>query len=571
MSKDFLGEAWLPPLSTFGRRSKDLVLPLKPACYHEDADNGPSRPADKITTDNAQELAKKDPNKKVTGDIYLSVAWKYPAYEVDEENAGESAHDRALAQERLHTGKLTIKIEQAKNLRRSDALKGRDCDPVVHVWLRNDVLMRWRKKPMVRTKPVSNNRNPKWNFVKEDIPLLAGEFEAKLPHVEESLFATVMQTFQTKRQVDRKQAIRDMHANKRFGNEGLRVAFSDHAKVSGAPAHPGENHGVDVFFGDCIFEFKKKLQQACANECVYWAKKAGEADARAVAYSDISISSKTLVMVFVPSAKVQKLFQQGLHESQEYQIAYEQAKADPSSWQPLDPARSFSQYPQFGFGRPQAQQLRVVESNATYRLYNLRYKEFARDMNKKGYEDTDTQTEAFGWAKYVHMHDSDGKGPTIEWRPCIASAAPSGTQHERPAYHLSADSAENLNFSIRWCFPVTKSNVAVGVPSASPAAAGDVKEIRDKQYVLLKPRCPQFDKSVHPLHVDLLDQAKNLRVGGKSDFEIAQMLDRLLQEQWEQTRHEQEDETRPPPITVDVVKAYFMSNELEAVIGKPVQ
>lgn len=107
------------------------------------------------------------------------------------------------------------------------------------------------------------------------------------------------------------------------------------------------------------------------------------------------------------------------------------------------------------------------------------------------------------------------------------------------------------------------------MPSASaPAlAAQDAKEIREKQYVLLKPRCPQFDNSVNPAHVELLQQARILRSSGKSDFDIAQMLDKLFTEQWDTEGHAQDE--RRPPITVDVVKSYLTRGEMEAVLAKP--
>jgi hypothetical protein len=555
LSKDFLGEVWLPPLSTFGRRSKDLVLPLKPADMSEEAENGPSREADKITTDNAKELAKKDPNKKISGELYVSVSWKYPAYEATPEELakeGESLHDRALVQEKLHTGKLTIKIDRAKALRRADAKKGRDCDPIVQVWVRNDTLMRWREKPIARTKAVTNDRNPKWGFVKEDIPLLTGEYESKLSHLDEGFFQEVKNVFMTKRQKEKKQQGRDIEAVRRFGTDGLLVKFADNSKKTDARAArgAGENHGVDVFFGDSIFQFKKKLQQACESEAAYWKREKGESDANATAYSDVTITSKTLVMVFVPSAKVQRLFAQGMHEGKEYKEAYDQALIDPSSWQPLDTARSFSQYPQFGFGRGQAQQLRVVEATESYKLNNLRYKEFDRDMNKKGYEDTDTTTEAFGWARYAHKFDSRGSASTTEWRPCIASAPPKGKN--------ATDS-----YGVRWVFPISSSEPAI---ASAAVAKEEVRETHEKQFVLLKSRCPQFDNSVHHSHVELLEQARILRTSGKNDFDIAQMLDKLHLEQWTAEKHQ--DEKRVP-ITVDVVKAYLQRSEMEASLAKP--
>ncbi|CAE8604779.1 unnamed protein product [Polarella glacialis] len=74
MGKDFLGEAWLPPLSSFGPRAKDIVLPLKSADFSEDADNGSSRP------DPEKEVGgdKNDPNMKISGNVFATVSWKYP-------------------------------------------------------------------------------------------------------------------------------------------------------------------------------------------------------------------------------------------------------------------------------------------------------------------------------------------------------------------------------------------------------------------------------------------------------------------------------------------------------------
>ncbi|CAE7468174.1 unnamed protein product [Symbiodinium pilosum] len=77
MGMDFLGEAWLPPLSEFGARPKDIVLPLQTANYSPDAENGPSRhdPKKDLKDDGT------NPNKKVTGDIFLTVSWNYPTIE----------------------------------------------------------------------------------------------------------------------------------------------------------------------------------------------------------------------------------------------------------------------------------------------------------------------------------------------------------------------------------------------------------------------------------------------------------------------------------------------------------
>jgi len=306
----------------------------------------------------------------------------------------------------------------------------------------------------------------------------------------------------------------------------------------------GDHNQVEVFMGDSIREFKSKLTQACADECAHWKKNKGDASKEAQAYADVVIGHSHVVTVFVPSAKVTRLHAQDMHKSEEYKIAYEQAKLDPSCWQPLDPARTFAQYPQFGFGRGRAQMLRVVEATEAYKLNNLRYKEFDQDMNKRAYMDIDDGMECFGWAKYAHAIDADASGePTVEWRPCLASKKTEGQ---------GATSC----YTVKWCFPPAKTG-GRQLPGA------DKREPHPKQWVLLKPRCPLFDDSVHPAHEEFLEQATILRSSGKSDFEVAQTLGKLLDDKFAKDKSGVETE-RPPPITVDVVKAYIQRNEMEA-------
>merc|ERR1719401_1600323 len=119
---------------------------------------------------------------------------------------------------------------------------------------------------------------------------------------------------------------------------------------------------------------------ACSKEAGHWQAKVGENSEIAERYANIEVGYKHLVMVFVPSGKVQRLYAQRLHEGQEYNRAYQEAWNDPSSWQPLDPARSFAQYPQFGFGRKQPIALRIVEATDAYKVQNLRYKVFEQEQ-----------------------------------------------------------------------------------------------------------------------------------------------------------------------------------------------
>eukprot|EP00928_Gymnodinium_smaydae_P067959 TRINITY_DN5099_c0_g1_i1.p1 TRINITY_DN5099_c0_g1~~TRINITY_DN5099_c0_g1_i1.p1 ORF type:complete len:3333 (+),score=742.01 TRINITY_DN5099_c0_g1_i1:194-10192(+) len=585
--KDFLGEVWLPPLSQLGPRMRDMVLPLRPADFSEEADRGPSRPDDKKKCDPAC----------IVGDLFISVAWKFPAYEVNHEDtaheeAGESMHERALVQERLHTGKLTLKIVKARYLRRADAKKGRNSDPQVSVWVRNDFLDRWRQKWTMRTKIVANTCNPEWNYEKE-VELQTGEFESRMPQTDDGFFADIKKMMRRQHLQQRIQDRQDVAALQRsnngftsagklelkfVGDAGAAAAASSSsssAQAGGASSSrdgrptPGANHQVVVYLGDSIREFKGKLTEACSKEAQFWSRLEGETSELAQRYRDINIGYRHLVMVFVPSAKVQRLNAQKMHDGEEYARAYAAAVNDPSSWQPLDVARCFSQYPQFGFGRKQAwsHMLRIAEATENYKLNNLRYKEYAREMNIKGYEDRDTKEEAFGWAQYVHAGDRDADTPTVEWRPCLVSNPQRPSTGQPTMASVPANVTAN-SYTVKWCFPPAES----APPSTS--LSQNNRELRERRVVLLKPRAPQFDDAVHPMHVELLEQARMLRKAGKSDFDIELLLKRPLEEAWEAAQEasyaagERVEIPRPPNLTVDVIRAYLQRNELDAVVTK---
>eukprot|EP00928_Gymnodinium_smaydae_P067961 TRINITY_DN5099_c0_g2_i2.p1 TRINITY_DN5099_c0_g2~~TRINITY_DN5099_c0_g2_i2.p1 ORF type:complete len:3332 (+),score=752.58 TRINITY_DN5099_c0_g2_i2:2916-12911(+) len=575
--KDFLGEAWLPPLSTFNERPRDVILPLQAADFSEDAENGPSH---------GDEAAKQvrgamDENKKIKGDLHCTISWKFPAYEVPEgEGGGESMHERALVQEKLHTGKLTIKINRATNLRRADAKLGKNADPQVTVWVRNDFAGKWRNRFLLRTKYVSNTLNPKFNYEKSDILLQTGEYEDRFPPAEDGFFSDVKKAFRTQRTANKLQDQRDILAvKKRFGDEGLKIKFYGEGveRPAAANLQLGDRHMQQVYLSDSIREFKAKLTHACAEEAQEWIKK-GERVDEAEQYKDINIGYKHLVMVFVPSAKVQRLYSQNLQNSEEYRRAHEQALNDPSCWQPLSPARTFQQYPWYGFGRSQAwaHSIRVVEATESYKVTNLRYKEFDRDLNVKGYEDRDTKDEAYGWAKYVHAKDlqaAEGQLST-EWRPCFASTS-SSSEAGPKANAAAADSFAARNYQVKWLFPPEGlRRQADGKPEP---------ELREKSMVLLKPRMPQFDNFVHPMHEAILDEARVLRRAGKSDFDIETILKKQLEEEYRaavearaqadaraaaEGRPASPEIPKPPPITVDIIRAYLLRAELDATLTK---
>merc|ERR1719317_452186 len=343
---------------------------------------------------------------------------------------------------------------------------------------------------------------------------------------------------------------------KRFGKDGLKVKFTD---ASGA--HPnaysqagqgsslGDNHRVEVLIGDNIREFKAKLTLACFREDQFW--KGRNNDDHAARYADIRIGFRHLVMVFVPSVKVQKLYAQKLHEGEEYKRAYKQAMEDPSNWQPLDPSRSFAQYTQFSFGRSQQPTLlRVVEQSEAYKAQNLRYKLYDEEMNKRIWQDTNERAKCAGWARYQHEADQ-----SIEWRPAFISRA-------------SEDGSKQ--FEAKWVFEPSKLVVdkKTNKPNAPLVEEEQSRQMKERIDVLLGPRIPKFEDEVHEEHEDLLAQAKMLRSSGKSDWDIEAILNKLLTDRWEEKKRSAPalaERPPPPPITVDVIRLYLQRKEAQEV------
>jgi hypothetical protein len=611
VSRDFLGEAWLPALSGLTSRPKDIVLPLYKADYSEDAEpHGPSR------EDPQKEIGDetKNINNKVTGELYVSVAWKFPVYDETKHNSSldldwfawinelpetdalmkyipeieknftdlhavveaistdggtnniakfcepckikdkkhkqifdnffksysEDVLDRAKVEEKKHTGSLEIQIHRARNLRAADAKKvGKKVDPLVKVWVRNDVNGHWRKRPFFQTKTVRSNQNPEFNF-KDSRELLTGSYEERMAPPEEGWVANAKawtRSAKTKRHLEEDRATAAI-ARYRFGADGLQMYFVDSNERNDKnqrEGNEGGNHNVEVFIGDSIHEFKSKLAMACYTEADHWRQRAGEGSPQFTKFSDIEIGAQHLVMVFVPSPKIQRLFAQQKTDTPEYKRAYTQAKADPSSWQPLDPSRSFLQYPQFGFGRKQQQMLRVVEATEAYKTQNLRYKKFDEDLSARSYMDFDDPQKCYGWAKYVHKEDKN----SVEWRAAFIGKS-------------KADS--NEKYEARWIFQPYQKTEQVEVISEKTST------------VLLGQRAPKFDNEVREEHRELLEQAKLLRATGKSDWEIEVVLNKLLDDKYaekERLDGNKIEESAKVRITVDIIRSYLQRQEEE--------
>jgi len=424
----------------------------------------------------------------------------------------------------------------------------------VQGWKRNDVTGEWRERYLFKTSTAKNTRNPVWKGKGgrgEVFPLeiLSGAFEARGEEEDEGIIETMKEAMKSSKTKRREREEEEVAALDRFGDSGLKVKFGaeagivkpDDTKSSDGRSNAGDskagddglvlgaNHGVEVYLGDSIREFKAKVMQACDKEQKFWQKKGVSFDDKAKKYADVTVAYKHLVMIFVPTPKVQQLYAQGLYKGSEYKHAYNIALSDPSSWQPMEPTRTFNQYPQYHFDVKTPQQLRIVEATESYKLLNLRYKEFENDRGKKRFEDTDTETDAYGFAKYKHLADS-----SVEWRPSIVT-----------------NDEKKQGYNVDWCFKPFRGDAKPGEPAERPLPAGDV---------MLAPRVPLMEDNFDPAQLEFLEQAKTFRSMGKSDWDIEAQLNKQMNEKWmhsKKSSKQGESAPKPPKITVDIIRTYI--------------
>jgi hypothetical protein len=531
-SKDLLGEAWLPALSTIPVHARDYVLPLVMPDFSSEGENGPSRHHRTKESYDA-----KTTKYKAEGEIYIRLGWEFPAYEMGadgksvilksekgEQKKAEPMTDQVLIQQKLNTGRLTIKVDHARHLRRSDARRGRDCDPKVQVFLRNDAMDHWRKKPVYSTTTVKNNRNPSWKDKHEEkIEVVQGDFEQKYPPRGETLFEAAKYAMKTKRTKRREEDERR-----------LNVVKNTMPTVNINFGRGGGDHGVEVYLNDSIREFKSKLLEACKKQA-----KSMQGPDKSL-YEEVKIGPKHLVTVYVPPLQVQRMSLAGRqHGNTELEHQKRIAIEDPKNWQPLDPSRTFEMYKtRYQFGDRKSVQIRIMEASDKLKMQNLMYKEFLKQQNKKLSIDMNEDETCFGWAKYKHESDD-----SFEWRRALISNAKDGSKDAKTA-------ADASKYNVAW--------LAKTLPSSQAKP-----EPLDRQSVMLQPRLPKMDHYVHPAHEQILVQARQLRAMGKSDYEIEVMLNKILEDKNKPGSGADKTKaatTKPPRITVDIIKNYLAHN-----------
>jgi hypothetical protein len=242
-------------------------------------------------------------------------------------------------------------------------------------------------------------------------------------------------------------------------------------------------------------------------------------------------------MVFVPSARLRDLQQQHINFGTEYKRLERMEHMDPSSWQPLDPIRTFASYAkEYGFGSD-VQQLQIVEASPAYAVKNVRYRRFEEErrtaMQRQRLEDLNTEAECFGYAKFLHKNDGD----STEWRPVVVERA------EEPSGRGRG----------------TLLGTFIYTPLAG--AAGEEEELRpfSRNDVQLAPARPLVLTSSLLEHKELLAKAKDLRQSGLDEQAIKNQLNEELRERWlKKTEMEEKGDKqrtpRPPEITLDDVQ-----------------
>jgi len=326
----------------------------------------------------------------------------------------------------------------------------------------------------------------------------------------------------------------------------LRIHFGE--STDDAPVRSqesGHRHRVEVFLGDSIHNFRNKLERACEVEASKESDASLKKSYEAVA---ANMTSNHAVMVFVPSPKLRELHQQQREKSYEYRRLYKVEEQDPSSWQPLDPVRTFSHYAaMYGFGHPQmSQRLKVVEGNEDYKLKNTRYRIFMQDHARweSHVEETNTDLECFGYAQYMHHEDGGSK----EWRQAII---------ERPD-HVADSGQRRYNASFLHC-PLPPTNLGDDEVSAAEAMESARAEL-DEAQLLLAPANPKILGSARLEHQEFLAKARHLHDDGMAEKDIVVALNDELKERWQKTKEVEEHEGQshsPPPQLITLSDVQF--------------
>eukprot|EP00928_Gymnodinium_smaydae_P014043 TRINITY_DN15093_c0_g5_i1.p1 TRINITY_DN15093_c0_g5~~TRINITY_DN15093_c0_g5_i1.p1 ORF type:complete len:3429 (-),score=728.45 TRINITY_DN15093_c0_g5_i1:188-10474(-) len=496
---DFLGEVWLPSIGTLRDQPKRFVLDVR----------GPGHSDDGTRPDAQKHRAA----GKCVGQLHVEASWTFPKKKVTiSENA--SVEERVEGERANHTGELYIKIIKATGLRCADIRRSKGSDPYCIGYVRNEAYgdqeKGWRTtmaglhEPILRTNWKKSTIDPVWEE-EFKIDLMTGAFDKKtrMSHFNPALTGRAQQ----RKEIDRNLKVIS-------NTYDLRIVFGEEPPKSGEKKD-GTRHGVQVYEGDTIHQFKHKMALACREEALAMQKDAAEAqkkgdnqlyqklesDRMRYQAASESMSIKHVVMVFQPSQQLRELAQAHRENSHAYKRMYDLEVGDPSSWQPLDTIRTFNHYArQHGFGvADKTFQLRIAEGTEAYKLKNTRYRSFDEDMKKRSVtvRDENTSTKCYGYVKYIHLDDG-----STEWRPALL---------EKPEGYAAG------TFKASYIYSTPR---RLAQETGPEAASFDVRE----EEVLLAPANPKL-LSVNILaHKEFLAKAPALLERGFGEKEILEVL-----------------------------------------------
>jgi len=366
-------------------------------------------------------------NSSGAGVLYISACWTMPAEEADTQ--AEMHSDAVDVERRLHTGCLILAVHQASQLHHHTHRYGlgiADAGLYAVGYLWNEVSETWQKGPSVggQLKLLLTHNGAAERHVDAETGVTTDsvtwdqEFQMLIPsgtYEANHSSAEVHGSFSP---------MEDLQHSALTVLFQPCVGFSDRVETGITLHDQGWHHGVEVYLDDTIEDFSEKVALACQQLAEHW-ERIGGSEGLGVAerYRSAVPSEQRVVLVFVPSDEQSKHMKSGSWGAKDYRAILCSARADPGSWQPLDPTWTFEQYSsRFGFGDPAGifpPFLHVVEETEMLKHRNLRYRNFVNRRRALGVrvEDTDDERQVFAWARYIHK----GDGGLTEWRPSIVS------------------------------------------------------------------------------------------------------------------------------------------------------
>eukprot|EP00746_Dinoflagellata_sp_MGD_P074630 gnl/MRDRNA2_/MRDRNA2_30116_c0_seq1.p1 gnl/MRDRNA2_/MRDRNA2_30116_c0~~gnl/MRDRNA2_/MRDRNA2_30116_c0_seq1.p1 ORF type:complete len:2643 (+),score=515.69 gnl/MRDRNA2_/MRDRNA2_30116_c0_seq1:515-7930(+) len=544
----FLGEAELPALSSLSAQPRDIALPLRGGDDSLRKDTG------------------KTASREITGVLYCQVAWQMPAEMVKDVEDDEDLALRAKRQEAMHTGKLTLKIKSAENLRqvKGTVTRSKDPTPYVKVHVRNDETLKWDKstvtgidEPIFKTKPKTSSRNP--TFDEEFSKLIqTGGYEARFEKlgVGAKMAKGIQQTFSTQKQKEDYQRAQELKALGGTEDNSVKLLFGPDQYDQANPdkTGPGRNHKVPVYLHDTILDFKAKVIKAAHTEAQVLKKQSAQQNADTINQLEgCDVGNRHLVLVFVAPEKLRQMAQQRDQvQSAAYSRTYKLAIKDPSNWQPLEPLLTFNAYSKaFGFGSgSHVPLLRIVKNTPQYLLQNNRVRQFQEEHRRltELVEVIDTDRQCYANCMYTHRHDAN----SIEWRPAIVSPAEDGAGGVR-------------QFRVNW---ITTPKWQDASGSAGQAAQAPDGDLLPEEKIMLAPRVPKCVGGIaHPEHKVYLDQAPGLKAQGMNVQKIVTVLNEQLERNEKEAGGAGESKAKTPPITFAEVQRHLENADVAKAAG----